>query len=195
MKIAKEGLEYQKVSDSFFNTPAISEKIIDSTKIQFSLNNQMELQLLNITFPTDLNQSDILLNTKPLELNIDLLENIAESYFYKLIISEENIIKIGDVAIPVMLDYSVVGFGVAQNLRENRLLVFQLFHDGNTLNVSFKNTLLNSRYGYPIKRQIHFYNPFCGITREERIAKRDRLDVEELLNKQLRLIEENIKND
>jgi len=194
-RISKQGIDYKIESDSFFNTPAINEKIVDSTIIQFSLNNQMQLQMLNITFPARLNKHDILLNTKPLELNIEVLEAIAELHFSKLIKGDENSVKVGEIAVPVMIDYSVIAFGGAQNLRENRLLIYELYHDGRNLNLKFKNTFLNSRYGFPIKNQFRFYNPFSGTSKEERIRKQDECDIEELLNNQLVLIEENLKKN
>jgi len=188
---SQNALEYQSNKDSFQNTPAITETL-DSTYVNFGLNNDSELQLLNIVFPSKLEENDILLNTKPIRIRKDVLHQIAEKYLQENLTKKDSVIYVGTFSIPVMINYSAIVFGQQSNLRENRLLVYDFYNGYSEFKADFKNSFLISRYGYPIKGHYFLYNPF-NDNRAEIIEKQDQEDIDELLNSQFQNIIENLK--
>jgi hypothetical protein len=125
---SKDALQYQSNKDSFQNTPAITEKL-DSTYVNFGLNNESELQLINIIFPSKLEQNDLIVNTKPIRVRKDILHQIAEKYLQENITKKDSVIYVGTFSIPVMINYSAIVFGQQSRLRENRFLIYDFYPD------------------------------------------------------------------
>ncbi len=191
---SRDALEYQSNKDSFQNTPAITEKL-DSTYINFGLNNDSELQLLNIVFPSKLEQNNILLNTKPIRITKDVFHQITEQYLQENLIIKDSIIYVGTFSIPVMLNYSAIILGQQHKLRENRLLICDFYNEKSHFKAEFKNSFLISRYGYPIKGHYFFHNPFNDDDLAEKIEIQDQKDIDELLNVQFANMIENLKTE
>ena len=86
-------------------------------------------------------------------------------------------------SIPVMIDYSSVVYGFPQSLRENRLLMFNVFC-GDLLKVTYSNSYLINRCTFPLK-QHYFYTGLFASSLEGKVRKQDEEDVQELLKEQL----------
>ena len=190
---SQNALEYQSNKDSFQNTPALSE-LIDSTYVNFSLNNDSELQFLNIVFPSQMKEKDFVLNTKPLRIKKDILNQITENYLEENITRKDSVAYVGIFSIPVMINYSAIVFGQQNRLRENRFLVYEFDGTKEKFKAEFKNSFLVSRYGYPIKGHYFWNNPFKD-NQEEKIEKQDQKDIEELLNIQFQSMVDNLKSE
>ncbi len=190
-QISKDALEYESNRDSFQNTPALTESI-DSSFISFGLNSDSELQFLNIVFPKKLNQTEIVINTKPIRIPKRLLNDISESYLQEKIKQKDSMVYIGTFSIPVMINYSAIVFGQPNRLRENRFLIFTFHSENSTIKAEFKNSFLISRFGYPIKGHYFWYNPFNDNLKIQ-IEIQDQKDISELLNSQFENIEENLQ--
>lgn len=187
LQLSKENLEYEKDKDSFLNTPAITE-IIDSTYIKIKLNNQnSELQSLLITFPADINIKRIKIAKKPIEINTKVLEDLVKKYVDDKIKLKDSITIVGQVSIPVVFDYSAIVFGTVQNLRENRILIFDVNYFKNVKKIKFSNSFLIARLGYPIKQHYFYSGPFSKPI-GEKLAIQDSIDLQELLGLQLKNI-------
>ena len=124
--VSNKTLDYEVEKDSFFNTPAISENI-DSLDIIFGLNNtQCEIQAMRIIFPTELSKYNIEILTKPISINRQSLDFVAHKYLDDRLQKRDSIMSIGVFALPVIFEYSAIVFGVQQDLRENRNLLFHI---------------------------------------------------------------------
>lgn len=148
---SKQSFEYGISKDMIIHTPAIKEKI-DSLELSFNLNNDnSELQGICITLPNSIQEKPIFVNTKPINLSKHYLEQLAKNYLYEFVEAKDSVVIVGTFAIPIIIDYSAIAYGFPQTLRENRLLVFNLHFCDNILDLSFSNTYLISRCGYPLK--------------------------------------------
>ncbi|MEJ8591616.1 hypothetical protein JSO54_10270 [Riemerella anatipestifer] len=186
-QISKQNLDYEIDKDSFLNTPAITE-IVDSTIVRFKLNNEnSELQSLLITFPNDVNIKSIKTAKKPVEISTTILENSVKSYVDNKIMVKDSFAIVGHVGIPVVFDYSAIVFGSAQNLRENRILIFDVHYYESVKKINFSNSFLITRLGYPIKKHYFYTGPFSKPL-EEKLAIQDSIDLQELLRTQLKNI-------
>jgi hypothetical protein len=186
-QLSKENLEYEKDKDSFLNTPAITE-IVDSTFIKFKLNNEnSELQSILITFPNDVSVEKIRTAKKPVEISKFILENSVKNYIDNKIKVKDSIAYVGQVSIPVVFDYSAIVFGYAQNLRENRILIFDINYYENVKKIKFSNSFLIDRLGYPIKRHYFFTGPFSKPLKEK-LEIQDSIDLQEMLKMQIKNI-------
>lgn len=186
-QLSKQNLQYEKYKDSFLNTPAITE-IVDSTFIKFKLNNEnSELQSLLITFPNDVNIERIKTVKKPVKISTTILENSVKNYIDNKIKVRDSFAVVGQVGIPVVFDYSAIVFGFAQNLRENRILFFDINYYENVKEIKFSNSFLIDRLGYPIKQHYFFTNPFSKPL-EEKMTIQDSIDLQEHLRTQLKNI-------
>ncbi|MCE8921501.1 hypothetical protein [Bacteroides ovatus] len=189
---SKQSYEYGIHKDMMVHTPAIKENI-DSLSISFSLNNEnSELQGISITFPDNISSTPLLINTKPVRINKYYLEMLAKNYLSEFIEAKDSTVSVGTFAIPVMIDYSAIVYGFPQELRESRLLVFNLYFDDNVKNVTFSNSFLNGRCGYPLRNHT-FYTWIFSSSLDEKIKNQDQKDVQELLKSQLEKIKQNSK--
>lgn len=189
---SKQSYEYGISKDVMIHTPAIKENV-DSLNISFALNNEhSELQEVNITFPNDISDYPLLINTKPIEISKSYLEMLAKNYLNKFVVVKDSIAIVGTFSIPVMIDYSAVVYGFPQQLRENRLLVFNLYFYNNVRNVTFSNSFLSRRSRYPLKSHT-FYTGIFSSCLEDKIRKKDQKDVQELLKIQLEEIVKDFK--
>ncbi len=189
--VSNKTLDYEVEKDSFFNTPAISENI-DSLDIIFGLNNtQCEIQAMRIIFPTELSKYNIEILTKPISINRQSLDFVAHKYLDDRLQKRDSIMSIGVFALPVIFEYSAIVFGVQQDLRENRNLLFHIINN-NDLSVKYSNSFLLQRSGYPIKKQLHIALPF-GKPIEKKIYDKHMEDVYELLDEQLKQNSFNIR--
>lgn len=171
---------YKEQKDSMIMTPAITE-YLEKDEIVFTLNNEnSRLQALRIIFPKAVTDHDIIINTTPVKIGKQSIEYLAENYIDKHIPTQDSMISVGTIVIPVMIDYEAVVYGFPHHLRENRNLVFFINKDRFTRAV-FQNTALIQRCGYPIKRQTYWW--FSKT--DEKVIEQDRKDVETLLNEQL----------
>ena len=184
---SKQSFEYGISKDMIIHTPAIKEKI-DSLELSFNLNNDnSELQGICITLPNSIQEKPIFVNTKPINL-----EQLAKNYLYEFVEAKDSVVIVGTFAIPIIIDYSAIVYGFPQTLRENRLLVFNLHFCDNIFDLSFSNTYLISRCGYPLKNHT-FYTGVFSSPLEEKIKKQDQIDIQELLKGQLDEITHNFK--
>lgn len=189
---SKQSFEYGISKDMIIHTPAIKEKI-DSLELSFNLNNDnSELQGICITLPNSIQEKPIFVNTKPINLSKHYLEQFAKNYLYEFVEAKDSVVIVGTFAIPIIIDYSAIVYGFPQTLRENRLLVFNLHFCDNILDLSFSNTYLISRCGYPLKNHT-FYTGVFSSPLEEKIKKQDQIDIQELLKGQLDEITHNFK--
>jgi hypothetical protein len=181
---SKQSYDYGVNKDMMIYTPAIKENV-DSLNILFFLNNEnSELQGISITFPNDITDSPLLLNSKPVELSTFYLETMARNYLSKFVKVRDSTELFGTFAIPVMMDYSAIVYGFPQQLRENRLLVFNFNLYDDITNVTFTNSFLKGRCGYPLKMHYFYTGPFSSPLRSK-IKSQDQKDVQELLMNQL----------
>ena len=184
---SKQSYEYGISKDMMIYTPAIKENV-DSLNISFALNNEnSELQGVNITFPNEVSG-----NTKPIEISRGYLEMLAKNHLNKFVEARDSTIIVGTFAIPVMIDYAAIVYGFPQQLRENRLLVFNLHLYDDVRNVTFSNSFLNGRCGYPLKNHT-FYTGIFSSSLDEKIKNQDQKDVQELLKSQLEEITRNFE--
>lgn len=188
-QISKTALDYQISKDSFDNTPALTEKT-DSLTIDFGLTNDSELQLIKITFPSNLH-ADINMITKPLRLHKWVIEDIANDYLTSHVTIKDSIMKAGTFSLPVMIDYSAIINGSSHDLRENRFLLFNFYQYEQEFTVKYSNSFLNSRFGFPIKAHYFWKIPFTELS-QIRIYRQDSLDVKELLGNQLTFLNQQI---
>ncbi|MFH7002158.1 hypothetical protein [Flavobacterium bizetiae] len=188
--VSKQSLDYEIGKDSAINTPAIKE-IIDSTKITYKLNNASELQNLNVTFPKSISDENININTKPIELYKNPIESLAKIYLRNKLSLKDSTSIVGTFSIPVMMSYSVIVYGQPHILRENRLLVFKINYYDNVENVEYSNSFLIKRAGYPLLRHYYFTGPFTEPL-GKKVQNQDLIDVQELLESQLKDIAENL---
>jgi hypothetical protein len=188
--VSKQSLDYEISKDSVINTPAIKE-IIDSTKITYKLNNTSELQNLNIIFPKSISDENININTKPLELYKNPIESLAKIYLRNKLSLKDSTAIVGTFSIPVMMRYSVIVYGQPHILRENRLLVFKIHYYDDIESVEYSNSFLINRAGYPLLRHYYFTGPFAEPL-DKKIQNQDLIDVQELLENQLKDIAENL---
>lgn len=189
---SKRSYEYGINKDMMIYTPAIKENV-DSLNISFALNNEnSELQGVNITFPNDISDSPLLINTKPIEFSRSYLEMLAKNHLNKFVKVRDSAIIVGTFAIPVMIDYAAIVYGFPQQLRENRFLVFNLHLYDNVRNVTFSNSFLNGRCGNPLKSHT-FYTGIFSSSLDEKIKNQDQKDVQELLKNQLEEITRNFE--
>lgn len=166
---------------------------IDSLELSFNLNNDnSELQGICITLPNSIQEKPIFVNTKPINLSKHYLEQLAKNYLYEFVEAKDSVVIVGTFAIPIIIDYSAIVYGFPQTLRENRLLVFNLHFCDNILDLSFSNTYLISRCGYPLKNHT-FYTGVFSSPLEGKIKKQDQIDIQELLKGQLDEITHNFK--
>lgn len=106
------------------HTPAIKENI-DSLELSFNLNNDnYEIQSMCITFPCSILEKPILVNTKPIKVNNNYLELLAENYLCEFLENRDSVVVLGTFAIPAIIDYSAIVYGFPQSLRENRFFIF-----------------------------------------------------------------------
>ena len=183
--------EYEVSRDMLIYTPTIKENV-DSIDVSFTLNaDNAELQGLTIVFPDEISNYSISINTKPIKLSKARMEILAERFISKYIKPNNSIQSVGTFSIPVMIDYSCIVYGFPQSLRENRFLVFNIFCDG-YLKVSYSNSVLINRCGFPLKQHNFYTGPFSSSL-EDKIRKQDWEDVQKLLSKQLEPILSNIK--
>lgn len=189
---SKQSYEYGISKDMMIYTPAIKENV-DSLNISFALNNEnSELQGVSITFPNDILDKQLLINTKPIEISRSYLEMLAKNHLNKFVEVRDSTIIVGTFAIPVMIDYAAIVYGFPQQLRENRLLVFNLHLYDDVRNVTFSNSFLNGRCGYPLRSHT-FYTGIFSSSLDEKIKNQDKKDVQELLRSQLEKITRNFK--
>ena len=88
------------------HTPAIKENI-DSLELSFNLNNDnYEIQSMCITFPCSILEKPILVNTKPIKVNNNYLELLAENYLCEFLENRDSVVVLGTFAIPAIIDYS-----------------------------------------------------------------------------------------
>lgn len=188
--ISQKAFEYEKDRDIFINTPAIKEDI-NNEQILFLLNgDNAELQSMSITFPTEIDNEALCINTKPTELSKMALEIRVQNLAEKLFIPQDSLITMGVLSIPVMIDYSAIVYGFPQSLRENRLFIFNIYCD-ETVKVSYSNSYLINRCPFPLKSH-YFYSRFFSKPLEERVIKQDYEDVQKLLKAQLNKVKNNI---
>lgn len=191
---SKQNFDYEMNKDMMMHTPAIEENI-DSLELSFSLNNDhSEIQSMRITFPCSILEEPILVNTKPIKVNKHYLELLAENYLYKFLETKDSIVVLGTFAIPIIIDYSAIVYGFPQSLRENRLFIFNLYSHNNIIKLSFSNTYLINRCGYPLKTHTFYTGPFSSSL-EDRIKIQDQKDIQELLSGQLNEIIKNLKQE
>lgn len=189
---SKQSYEYGISKDMMIYTPAIKENV-DSLNISFALNNEnSELQGVSITFPNDILDKQLLINTKPVEISRSYLEMLAKNHLNKFVEVRDSTIIAGIFAIPVIIDYAAIVYGFPQQLRENRLLVFNLHLYDDVRNVTFSNSFLNGRCGYPLRSHT-FYTGIFSSSLDEKIKNQDQKDVQELLRSQLEKITKNFE--
>ena len=181
--LSEKVYEYEISRDMLIYTPSIRE-YVDSTDISFTLNtDNAELQSLTIVFPNEITTYSILINTKPIKLSKARMEVLVEQIINKYIEPKDSIMSVGTFSIPVMIDYSTIVYGFPQFLRENRLLIFNVFCD-DYLKVSYSNSYLIDRCEFPLKQHYFYTGPFSDPL-EDKIRKQDEDDVQELLKEQL----------
>lgn len=182
LKISESELLYKIEYDSFLLTPALTESI-DSSEIIFSLNNEAQLQMLNIIFPSNFVESDLKRISKPISFSKPRIENIAYHFLKDKILIQDSIETVGQLALPVMIEYSCIVKGSSQSLRELRYFIFDVFGT-DKLHIEYINSALINRCGYPIKKQNHWKIPFTNLS-DEKIMKQDSVDVVNTLDKLL----------
>lgn len=181
---SRDSLEYEIEKDSWMSTPTIVD-VPDSISINFKLDNPAsELQAFEIIFPPSITTERLASRVKPMRVSRYRLEHIAEDHILRRVQPKDSTINVGSFSIPVIINYSAVVFGTSQPLRENRLLVFELVLSKDFKKISYTNSFLVARSGYPIKGQTHIKWPWADVGAEE-IAKQDSLDVVEYLESQL----------
>lgn len=182
-KLAERISEYEQNRDMLIYTPALKE-YIDSTDIEFVLNAEnAELQGVNMTFPSSVRETPIVINTKPVKLSKTAVEVLAEEVVRDFIMPKDSFVSFGTFSIPVMIDYSAIVYGFPQTLRENRLLIFDIYCN-DYLEIDYSNSFLIKKCGFPLKSH-HFYTGPFASSLEDRIRERDREDVLMLLKEQL----------
>ena len=140
-RLSEKVYEYEQNRDQLIYTPAIKE-VTDSADILFMLNSEnSELQGINITFPSSIRETSISINTKPIRLSKIAVEILAEKIVSSFIVPKDSIVSIGNFFIPVMIDYSAIVYGFPQTLRENRLLIFDMYC-GDYLRITYSNSYL-----------------------------------------------------
>lgn len=193
-RAARQSLEFEEEKSSFEATPALTESL-DSVYVHFSSNNEnSELQFLQINFPDSFSDRLITLNTKPLKVNKFELELLAINYLKHKIAVNDSTSMAGQMALPVLMDYNVVVYRRSFNLRENRLLLYTFVLSNDYSKVTFTNSFLTKRFGFPIKKQFHWKIPFTDLE-GDRIVAQDKIDVENLLNAQFYQLEESLKKE
>ena len=171
-RLSENIYEYEQSRDQLIYTPAIKE-VTDSADILFMLNSEnSELQGINITFPSSIRETSISINTKPIRLSKIAVEILAEKIVSSFIVPKDSVVSVGNFFIPVMIDYSAIVYGFPQTLRENRLLIFDVYCDD-----YLKMTYSNSFHTF-------YTGPFASSL-ENRIKERDSEDVQILLSEQL----------
>lgn len=182
-RLSERTYEYEKSRDMLIYTPSIKESV-DSLDISFTLNaDNAELQGMTIIFPCDITNNPVSINTKPIRLSKISMEILAEQIVSKYIKPTDSIESVGVFSIPVMIDYSSIVYGFPQSLRENRLLMFNIFCD-DYLKVTYSNSYLINKCTFPLKQHYFYTGPFASSL-EGRVRKQDEEDVQELLKEQL----------
>lgn len=182
-KLSEKTADYERSRDMLIYTPALKENI-DSTDIEFTLNvENAELQGINITFPNNIRETPIVINTKPVKLSKISVEVLAEEVVRNFIMPKDLFVSVSTFSIPVMIDYSAIVYGFPQTLRENRYLIFDVYCD-DYLKIDYSNSFLISKCGFPLKSYRFYTAPFASSL-EDRIKARDREDVLMLLKEQL----------
>lgn len=182
-RLSENNYEYEQSRDQLIYTPAIKE-VTDSADILFMLNSEnSELQGINITFPSSIRETSISINTKPIRLSKIAVEILAEKIVSSFIVPKDSVVSVGNFFIPVMIDYSAIVYGFPQTLRENRLLIFDVYCD-DYLKMTYSNSFLVNRYSFPLKVHTFYTGPFASSL-ENRIKERDSEDVQILLSEQL----------
>jgi len=181
--IAKMSYDFHVHFSSLQNTPSIVEEI-DSTTVTFSATKDAELQGIELIFPSKLKRQSLVVNTKPIRIRKETLENIAFDYLNENYQLKDSFVAVGVFRIPVMLNYSAISLSQPQLLRENRFLLFEFVWGNDIPHIKFTNTFLNERCGFPLKGHMFLKLPFADVP-VERIARQDSMDVQELLDAQL----------
>lgn len=185
--VSIQSFNYVAKRDSIINPPEIRE-YIDSTKISFSLNNySAEIQNLTIVFPKIITDKVTRIISKPIELQKITLEKLVKNYLRKKLKNPDATEIEGTFSIPVMMNYSAIVYGQHYSLRENRLLMFHYHYKNSVTNISYSNTIIGNRCGYPLRLHYFFVVPF-GESLEKKVEKQDSIDVQEHLEKQLKNI-------
>lgn len=192
-QISKQSFEYEEEKNSLEITPALTESV-DSVYINFGLNNEKsQLQALQINFPDRYNNKLIKVTTKPYKILRFQIENMAQRFLEKELEVNDTLIAFGEFALPVIIDYNAIVFGQSYDLRENRMLLFKFTLSEKIAEVSFTNSFLTYRCGFPIKRQFHWKLPWKELEKEK-IIKQDKIDVEQTLNEQFLEVMKTVKN-
>lgn len=186
--ITGKTLEYSIQKDMMVHTPAIKE-YADSLRINYFMNNDdAELQSLSMTFPSLIDKDNIIISDRNINISKSLLENKVRSYMSNRIFNiKDSTYIVGKICIPVMFDYSAIVYGFPQNLREMRLLIFELLHHEDKMDLTYSHSFLVKRYGYPIKKQIYIFS----LASPTKVFEQDKKDVLQLLDNQLEVMESN----
>lgn len=151
-------------------------------------NDDAELQSLSMTFPSLIDKDNIIISDRNINISKSLLENKVRSYMSNRIFNiKDSTYIVGKICIPVMFDYSAIVYGFPQNLREMRLLIFELLHHEDKMDLTYSHSFLVKRYGYPIKKQIYIFS----LASPTKVFEQDKKDVLQLLDNQLEVMESN----
>ena len=181
--ISKDTLNYTKTIEAFKLTPGLLVEC-DTIDVKFDLTNQAVLQGLRIVFPDKVTSNFLDLKTKPYNISQYILSSKVKDYIESKIQISDSIAVIGNINIPVIVNYSAMVNGSSQYLRENRVLIFDVHFEKNLSKITLNSSYLISKVGYPIKEVSYWYNPF-GKSKEEKVLEQDNLDVKNLLDEQL----------
>lgn len=181
---SKEVHNYNVQHDMLLDTPSLTEKV-DSNQVVWKLNkDNTELQYMRIWLPSKLSELPIDVMTKPLTIQRHNLEPIVQEYVKSNIEGKDSSAIVGEIALPVVVDYSAIISGFPYTLRELRNLIFRYYVEDNTTSVNYCNSILIGKCTFPLIDHTSIINWIVPMA-EERIQELDKNDIKELLDNEL----------
>ena len=170
---ANRALEYEIGRNQLLDTPALVD-ISDSTEFKFSLNNdQAQLQTIKVTFPDEVLDYDFESFSKPLSFSTETLELFVKNCLYEYIQPRDSFALVGEVMIPVMIDYNTIVGSQSFFLREHRQLVFNIFSSTDQVSIKYNSSIMLPR-------------PRIDLT-EDPLSEHSRREVKRILNEEFQI--------
>jgi len=180
-------------------SPTIKCKIDTSTNeiIFRSVETNKIIQGGVLVFPASITKKIYTYNDEESIKKEDLEQAIKTYVENKLnLISKEGFATVIKLPIPIIHNYNVSTKGKVLDLRNLSWVMYSLSVDdkGKIRGWEIENIYVIQLMGIPIKTHVFFHNPFNSSSLWDKVTRQDSLDVREILEKQLELRLEDIKN-
>lgn len=154
----------------------------DSGNINFEVDKEnARLQTIILKFPDSIKVSPLLAYGIEKKFNIKVIEEVVLAYFDKRILKKDSFAIVGELRIPIVVDYEVVIDRESKLFREDHFLVFIISSESDKVSIVFDHSVFNFKLGIPLQSHNFFKVPFTEFP-EEKIRKTDIQDLKEYLD-------------